>query len=149
QAWAHQQKHVQQLVGRADELATLREWCDRATDGDYFLLTGSPMIGKSTLLATFAAANGATGTEASGPCIYHAIKVDPSPPSFLKFLLWQANRYLGGEVEATEYRGDVAELENRLVKRLEMMVEHAGRVLVVLDGLDELRPDDRDLLFLP
>lgn len=149
QVWSLQKKHREGFTGRIDVLQQLESWVEQAVDNRYCLLLGPRGQGKSALLAEFSYQQGARRDDPTGPCLYHSIKTNWDPRRFLQFLVWQGQRLLRTPLEECTYSGDIDELRNSLVNVLQRIVKERGRVLLIVDGLDELTSDSGAIDFLP
>jgi WD40 repeat protein len=136
---AEQEFHLRSFIGREELLRDLTEWIDRTSEGGYMLLLGPPGQGKSALMAELARRE---SDPARGGCLLHMIKGHGNPLRFLPALISQAAHLAGARFGEDAYRGDVADLRNRLVRAAEAVRERTGRALVLIDALDELASGD-------
>jgi len=151
--WVEQDAHLAGFVGRVDVLERCRVWL-REGAGAYLLLSGPPGQGKSALMSRLAALEGASrdarlAASGEGACLLHMVKSHREPRRILQSLVAQAERLLGLKSDDTAFQVDVEDLRDLLVQRLEQLAAMAGRVVVVIDALDELPPDNRRADFLP
>lgn len=135
--------HLRTFTGRGDVLADVQAWLDGVEDG-YLLLLGPPGQGKSALMAELAQRE-----QQHGGCLLHMVKSHRNPLRFLPSLISQAAKLAGVRLGAGAYVGDVEDLRNTWVQALAAVVRCAGRVVVILDALDELESATHRVVFLP
>jgi WD40 repeat protein len=141
---AEQQGHLAGFVGREDLLRELSAWIDSKSEGGYLLLLGPPGQGKSALMAALAERE-----ERRGGCLFHMVKSHPQPLRFVPALVGQAAELAQTRFGAEAYRGDLDDLRNALVRATEAVRDRTGRVVLVLDALDELETSGGRVGFLP
>ncbi len=124
-----QASHLSHFVGREATLASIAAWLEESTGGGHLLLTGGPGAGKSALAAAIADRYGA---------LLHMMKSHRNPARMLRALIAEAANATGSAEASTSYEGDVQDLRASFVRALERLVAAKGRVVVVLDALDEL-----------
>lgn len=144
EVWAEQQSHLRSFVGREQTLRDVGFWIDDQTAGGYLLLLGPPGQGKSAFMAELARREMERGS-----CLLHMVKSHRNPLRFIPALIGQAAKLAQTTFGATAYHGDIDDLRNSWLKSLEVLRDHRGRVVVVLDALDELETGFQRLNFLP
>ncbi|HEX7840280.1 MAG TPA: AAA family ATPase, partial [Kofleriaceae bacterium] len=130
-------------------LARLDEWLDGPGEAGWVVLTGGPGMGKSAILSAWLARREATGAVVPHHFIRRQV-VDWDQPEVIA-------ASLAVQIEAVfpELRDPDAKPEGRLVEllgRVSKQLGGTGRLVVVVDGLDETRaePGDNPLpRFLP
>jgi hypothetical protein len=145
EVWVEQASHLKTFVGREEILMQIHNWVYTTRDGGYYLLLGPWGQGKSALLAQLVERSKNEGLA----FLFHSIKSKKTPAKILQFLIWQAEQLIGEPFSETAYAGDVDDLRNSLVGALIRVCKGLGRVLVVIDALDELDRSANRLNFLP
>jgi hypothetical protein len=154
----HSQERFRELrsgfVGREQEIATIQAANDALREtGGYLLVTGVAGQGKSSVLAAFIAAHSADQTPA------YFIRFSPGADEQVALL-----RHLVAELLIQFDMTDLSDsylpenagaitLANSLAMVLDRISGAGRQVTLVIDGLDQIRPDyrmgERDLSFLP
>jgi hypothetical protein len=126
------------FVGREDVLARVDEWLLGPDDAGWVVITGGPGMGKSALLSKWL-----DRREAAGAAVpHHFVRrqvIDWDQPERIA-------ASLAAQIEAMfpAQRDDRARPEGRLPKLLGRVSKHlgaSGRLVIVVDGLDETRAE--------
>ena len=135
-----QQAHAMLSVRRDAELAALEAWIGNNLNGGYRLLTGPPGQGKSALSARLFEEL----SEEDVPCVLTMGKSIKDPIRMLQVALLQTYQFRQIPYEARDYSGDTATLRNRLFSQLNELAEDHGRVVWLVDAINEtnLLPSD-------
>lgn len=129
-------------------LARLDEWLDGPGEAGWVVLTGGPGMGKSAILSAWLARREKAGTVVPHHLIRRQMSAWDQPEVIASSLAAQI------EAMFPALRDDDARPETRLVELLGRVSKQigGGRLVIVMDGLDETRaaPDDNPLpRFLP
>lgn len=132
-----------ELVGREDVLASLHEWLDGSSDRGWLLLTGSPGVGKSAVLAHFT-----ERLELSGRSVpMHFIRRGVSDWDYA----YAIQSLLVGQLEELypDLKNPDARPDRRLVELLlrisnRQLIPRQQRLLLCLDGLNEAVTEGSD-----
>ena len=137
------------FVGREDVLARLDQWLLGPDDTRWVVVTGGPGMGKSALLSTWLARREAARAHVPHHFVRRQV-IDWDQPERIA-------ASLAAQIEAMfpDQRDDRAKPEGRLPEllgRVSRQLGASGRLVIVVDGLDETRaePGDNPLpRFLP
>ncbi|HYG59050.1 MAG TPA: AAA family ATPase, partial [Symbiobacteriaceae bacterium] len=141
---AYLQERALYFEGRAQEVGALERFAASGEPG-VFLVTGAPGCGKSALLATFAKARLDTG---GSPVLAHFVGASPGSADLRRTLLRLA-RETARRFGLTEPEAGATEQELRtaLAETLQAAAG-SGRLLLVVDGVNQLHANDENLLGL-
>jgi len=122
-------------------LTRLDEWLDRPGEAGWVVVTGGPGMGKSAILSAWLARREATGAVVPHHFIRRQV-IDWDQPEVIA-------ASLAAQIEAVfpKLRDNDAKPEGRLVEllgRVSKQLGGAGRLVVVVDGLDETRAEPGD-----
>lgn len=150
--WAEQKYHLDQFVGRKALTDSLVRELTTKSAG-YLVVTGVPGVGKSALLARLAHEVAARKGAAKVPVLLYLAKSGGAERQILGFLIWQASRDLQKTLPRSVFSKNTLELRELFVSSLVELQQKYGRVVVIIDGLDEMISDHeapgKDLVFLP
>jgi WD40 repeat protein len=137
---AERQRHVG-FVGREDVLARLDEWLDAPGETGWVVVTGGPGMGKSAILSTWLARREAAGAVVPHHLVRRQV-ADWDQPEVIAVSL-------AAQIEAAypDLRDPEAKPERRLLEllgRVSKQLGPSGRLVVVVDGLDETRAEAGD-----
>jgi WD40 repeat protein len=145
---AERQRHAR-FVGRADVLAQLDEWLEGPGEAGWVVVTGGPGMGKSAILSTWLARREAAGAAVPHHFVRRQVADWDQPEAIAASLAAQL------EAGYPDLRDPEAKPERRLIEllgRVSNRLGPSGRLVIVIDGLDETRaePGDNPLpRFLP
>ena len=131
------QRH-RRFVGREDVLARLDEWLLGPDDTGWVVVTGGPGMGKSALLATWLDRREAAGAVVPHHFVRRQVIDWDQPERIAASLAAQIEAMFPDERDAqARPEGRLPELLGRVSKRLGA----SGRLVIVVDGLDETRAE--------
>ncbi len=142
------QRH-RRFVGREDVLAQLDEWLLGPGEAGWVVVTGGPGMGKSAVLSAWLARREAAGAVVPHHFVRRQVATWDQPQVIAASLAAQIEALFPGLCDPE------ARPEGRLIELLGRVSKHlgaAGRLVVLVDGLDETRaePGDNPLRrFLP
>ncbi|HEX7838211.1 MAG TPA: ATP-binding protein [Kofleriaceae bacterium] len=145
---AERQRHLR-FFGRKDVLARLDEWLDGPRETGWVVVTGGPGTGKSAILSAWLERRQATDAVVPHHFIRRQVADWDQPEAIAISLAMQIEAAFPALLDAD------AKPERRLLEllgRLSKQPGGTGRLVVVVDGLDEVRmePGDNPLpRFLP
>jgi hypothetical protein len=134
------QRHVR-FVGREDVLARLDEWLLGSGAAGWVVVTGGPGTGKSAVLAEWLARREAAGALVPHHFVRRQVATWDQPEVIAASLAAQI------EAMFSELCDPEARPEGRLIELLGRVSKHLGamgRLVVLVDGLDETRAESGD-----
>jgi hypothetical protein len=134
---AERQRHAR-FVGREDVLARLDEWLDGPGEAGWVVVTGGPGMGKSAILSAWLARREAAGAVVPHHFVRRQVADWDQPEAIAVSLAAQI------EAAFPELRDPEAKPERRLLElvgRVSKRLGSSGRMVVMVDGLDETRAE--------
>jgi len=134
------QRH-RRFVGREDVLAQLDEWLIGPSEAGWVVVTGGPGMGKSAVLSAWLARREAAGAAVPHHFVRRQVANWDQPEVIAASLAAQI------EAMFPTLRVPEARPEGRLIELLGRVSKHlgaAGRLVVLVDGLDETLADSGD-----
>jgi hypothetical protein len=135
--FAHLSKIFQEKIARRTHIVNLLQ------KNGYLLLRDAPGKGKSAMVAKVTQIL----KEEKLPVLFHMIKSQPAPHIFVPSLIRQGLKYLKELMPSTTADGQ--KLDEALRQMLARLNQHYGRVVLLIDGLDEMDAAAQEFAWLP
>lgn len=135
--------YLKNFVGRQEQIVELEDWISTNSSG-YLLLTSASGQGKSSLLAKFIQSQ-----KGKSICLVHMVRRHKNPYRILQFLIWQVTQIFEESVSQDFYYKDINKLRDNLVRMLDILQQKKGKIIVLIDDLDELNIYNELIKLLP
>lgn len=129
------------FVGREQHVQQMQNFAIAENRSNYFILRAVAGTGKSALMGKFMRVN-----NNKIPIIAHFLSIDGGAREVKEILFSLVDQLYNSKITDKEPQGDIRSLRRQLQESLE---NHKGKLVLLIDGIDEVEEDGQSLFWLP